>query len=305
MRYSGVLLNRIRKRTKNTDYTTASDGEATAGITDDLILEYLNDAQDYLQGRILSVFPDEFVASEDISITSATSYTVSDRIFMDNRIISVKYSPNGQNRYYKPLRPVSIAEQNHDTNSHPLNYVRKNGGIDPSPVATNSSGKLRVFYYRSLGDVDIRRGTISSGGEATSTSIVLADDSYLDNNALGDAEFFCINNVNGTVSDYNVTITSYDSGTRTITIPSTVIVGADGAYITLGKYTTTHSKLPDEAERFIKLYAQKRVLLTDENSNSVAEDSEVQEAMNDIIQTFADVSQDIEQIPIYDWEVMS
>lgn len=302
MRYAGQLINRIRKRTKNVDFSVGSDGEATAGITDDLILEFINDAQDYIQGRILSVFPDEFTASKDISVTGAGSYAIDDRVFMDNRIISVKYSVSGRDRDYRPLSPITIAEQSYDTNTHPYNYVRKNGAIVPSPIATSSVGKFRVDYYRSLDDVDIRRGKISS---TSSTTIVLENDSDLDDNAIGDAEYVCISDINGTVQDYNVVVSDYDSGTRTITIPSQTLTGGVADYVTVGRYTTTHSKLPDEAERFIKLYAQKRVMHTDENTGSTLEDAEVQAALNDILQTFADITQDIEPIPVVDWEIMS
>lgn len=302
MRYVGEIINAVRKRTKNTDSSVGTDGEATSGVTDDLILEFLNDGQDYLQGRVLSVFPDEFVASKDISVDGSSSYEIADRVFMDNRLISVKYSVSGRERDFRALSPITIAEQSHDTNTHPYSYVRKNGAISPSPIATSSVGKFRVYYYRSLDDVDIRRGKIAS---TTATTIVLEDDSDLDNNALADAEYICISDINGTVQDYNVIASSYTSGTRTITIPSQTLVGGTADYITVGRYTTTHSKLPSEAERVIKIYAQKRLMDTDESTRSVVEDSEFQAALSDILQTFSDVTQDIEQIPIIDWEMMS
>jgi hypothetical protein len=53
------------------------------------------------------------------------------------------------------------------------------------------------------------------------------------------------------------------------------------------------------------LYAQKRILITDESNTSLEEDNELQVVKQDIINSFADESRDVQYIPVLDPFLMS
>ena len=52
------------------------------------------------------------------------------------------------------------------------------------------------------------------------------------------------------------------------------------------------------------LYAQKRLLQTDESNSSVEEDTEILKAEQDILNSYADESRDPEYIPVLDSEIL-
>ena len=302
MRYVGSLITRIRERTDNLGFSEDSSGNITEGLSDNLILDFLNDAQDYLQSRIISVYPNIFTAEALLSmVANQEAYSIDDNLFIGNKYISVHYSIDGQTRNYVRLPQKTIAERMTTSALHPLFYFRLDGQFYFNPIPSAAGGKARIVYYRELDNLDIRRGTISS---ASGVSIVLANDTVLNNNALGDAEYVCVVDKNGDVQDYNLEVSSYDSGTRTITLASShTFVGGANDYVVLGQYASTHSDLPPNCERYLRVYAQKRVLNKDSSIDAVAEEAELQMMEREILESFSEISQDITEIPTLDYWV--
>jgi len=304
------IISSIRERTRNLNYSRdATTGEVREGISDDLILEYLNEAQDHLQASILAVYPNEFDKTIVIPISGGQEeYEITDRIFINNKLISIQYRASGGDSDYSPLDQLMFRDRN-TTRGYPSYYIRRGNKILLNPVPQSSVGDIRVAFYRELDDVDIRRGTISShtatATQLTALTLQTSDDDAL---SLANADYLCINDRYGTVTMYNIPITSYDSATGVVTFSAfTFATGetiANGDYVTVGKYTTTHSKLPDNCERFLRMYAQKRVLITDESATSMEEDGELVNIKQDIITSFADESRDIKMFPIVDVDIM-
>lgn len=312
MRRIEQLITLVRERSRNSDFSTdSSTGEVLSGISTSQILQFFNEAQDQLQAAILSSYPNEFIEEATLAIIGGTEeYTIPDRVFINNKIVSVEYRRGSNLADYCPLDRLSFRDRN-TMRGEPEYYIPRSGKIMVNPIPQSSQGDLRVMYYRELDDLDVRRGTVASVTYAAPALTALTLSTTGDDNlALADADYLCVNDRYGNVTMYNIPVSSYDAVTGIVSIVGgsfTADTGetiAAGSYVTIGKYTTTHSKLADNCERFLVLYAQKRLLTLDESNTSVEEDAELQQVKTDILNSYADEARDPDVIPIMDEEIM-
>ena len=134
--YIGKLIEQIiRPKTGNTSYSVnSSTGETTEGISNNLIVSFVNDALAFLQSRIIAVYPGEFV-EEDIqnTVVDQEEYTIDDNVFLNNKFISVEFSRTGNLDDYYPLPPASLHERR-TSSGVPYQYIRRNGKILLNPI---------------------------------------------------------------------------------------------------------------------------------------------------------------------------
>lgn len=317
MRRIDRIVSSAREQSKNSDYEIdATTGATVSGISDDVFLEWTDHAQDHLQAVILASYPNEFVESSTISLVGGTDeYTIADRVFVNNKIISVEYSHSGRASDYMPLEQGSFRDRNSDS-GYPRFYIRRGKKLIVNPTPSSSSGTLRVHYYRELDDLDIRRGVVNGAPSGTSIVVNGATDaapSTVEELRFAAAEYLCICNALGEPLLYNGQISSYNTGTNTFTLAANVstylvtgvaLADLDNQYVTLKAYSTTHSKLPDNCERYIQTYAQKRALSNDKQNADITEDAELLLMERDILQSFAEDSRDIQGFQIVDEEIM-
>jgi len=303
--YIGRLISDIiRPKTGNNSYTVDTDtGITVEGISQNLVLSFFNDALKFVQSQIISVYPDEFIEEDIIDLVAEQEeYAVTGNMFLNNKIISVEYSRSGNVKDYYPL-PQAGLQQRDTSPGNPYQYIRRSGKLLINRIPSSSFGKIRVNFYEALDKLNIRRGQITS---KTATTIVLDNDTWLDSVELDNAQYICIVDAYGVVQDYNVVVSSYDSTTRTITIPSQTLTGVAGNYIVSGKYSTTHldpelgDSLIEKLETYCKLYTQARMYNTDSSTDEINEKTEVKDALTDILMQFSDMNTDILDVPIVD-----
>lgn len=316
MRYVGDIIIPVRKRTANLELTLGSSSsvieDVTEGIGDQSILEYLNDAQDHLQAIIVNSFPKEFVASKTISVVAnQEEYTIPDNVFVNNRLITVKYSPTGNARDYYRLPPQPLSRRNTDTNTDPSFYIRRNGKILLNPIPTNASATIRPEYYRELDNLQVRAGQVTARTLSATqlTALTISTSSDLPNLISNSSDkYLCVCDADGVVKMYNVPYTSYASGTGVFTLNAFTFASGEtvavGDYITIGKYTTTHSALPNNCERYLKVYAQLRMLQTDSSQDWKDEASELSRIESDILDSFGDTDEDVHDFPVLDDDIL-
>lgn len=299
--YIGDLIDDIiRPKTGNTSYArNSTTGLTEEGISNDLVLSFINDALSFIVSRIISVYPSEFTAEQIIPmVIDQEEYEFTDNVFLNNKIISIEYSSDASLERYYPLPPGSL-HQRRTTRGTPYMYIRRNGKILLNPIPNNSDGAIRINYYRALDKLNIRRGQITS---KTLTTIVLDNDDYLDSFALASAQYICIVDALGNVQDYNIRVVSYDSTTRTITMASQTIIGIAAQFIVTGRYQSTHipQDKPDRLYDYCKVFAQARIYNTDSSVDEINERIEVSTVLNDIVDQFSEMTEDIQDIPIID-----
>lgn len=304
--YVGEIIRLARQMTDNIDWAQDTDtiggvptGNPTEGITDDLILSFINDGKDYLSAKIFGVCPDDFSATKTIPLVNEQeAYDVDDNLFLNNRIISVRYSPDGALENYRPLKPKTMQERDTRRLGTPAYYIRLNRQILINPIYTGTSGTAEVTYYRAIDNLDVRRGKISN--KSAGPNIVLTCGVEYDSPALGRAEYVCLVDKHGVVKDYNVEVSSYSVVAHTITTTASTLNAAVGDYVVCGKYTTTHSELSTHCARYLKVYAQKRMFAKDSSNDSIEEDAELTMIFNQIIEAYSDSSQDPIEVPLLD-----
>lgn len=316
MRYVGDIITPVRKRTANLDLTLGSSTsvieDVSEGIGDQSILEYINDAQDHLQALIVNSYPREFVASKVIQVVAnQEEYEIDDNVFVNNRLITVKYSSTGNARDYYRLTPQPLSRRNTDTNTDPSFYIRRNGKILLNPIPTNSAATIRPEYYRELDNLQVRAGVITARTLSATqlTALTISTSSDLPNLISNAADkYLCICDKDGVVQMYNVPYTSYDSTTGVFTLSAFTFASGEtaavGDYITIGKYTTTHSGLPNNCERYLKVYAQLRMLQTDSSLDWKDEANELAKIETDIMDSFGDTDEDVQDFPVLDDDIL-
>jgi len=305
MRSLDALIALARQRTNNTDYGLRS------GVPQNLAAQFANDAQDHLQSVIVSEHPQEFTTDIEIPVVSGQeTYSISDNVFAGGKLINIWYSPTGQQRDYYRLKPRTMLERQQQEGNDPLFYIRASGLVYLNPIPRNSAGKIKVAYYRELDNLDIVRGRVDS---ASGSAIVYSSPPANSPDDLTTAtEYICVSDKFGNVMLRNVvvdnvagaTITSVDALT-TYLVGSYVLADTVGGYITIGKYSTTHSKMPEFCERYLLTYLQKRLLNKQSSNNSLVEDDELKSIEADILLSFGQPTEDVYEIPILDPDIMT
>ncbi len=311
MKEVSLLILQARRMAENEDSPDGAD--STVGITDEEVLQFINDAQDRLQtlisGANSSAKP--FVVEKELDcVVDQEEYDLEDRLFYNKEIELVEYSPTGTNTDYFPLDLLSQFNRNSDSGT-PYGYYKRFGKIYLVPPPDTSNGSLRVLYERHLDDLDIRRGTITTVTGLTSTtftSITLdtdADESSIPN--LSTIDYVCVCNKYGTVTARNIPVLSYDTSTNILTPAATHVFDtgetiAANSYVTFHRFTTTHSTLTDECERYLIQYAWEQIAMRDSAEDLNRIKTVREEMEGDIIRQYASQTGEIAYIPMLDWE---
>jgi hypothetical protein len=285
------LITKARLQSNNSDYSSSQ------GNPQSLFEMYANEAQDNLQTQIINNYPQEFVEFYEKAITTHTEFvTVPDDIFSNNRIISVEYSHTGDSKDYFPLNPRTVKERLSNQSSYPSFYIRISDKIYLNPIP--STGKVRIAYYRELDDIKVPTTTVfgtPSGSTITSASNI------------GLQEYLCVSNRFGEVLLRGAKIANVSGTTITVfgnvadyLVSGVTLANLAGQNITIGKYTTTHSKLPKICERYLITYMAKRALAKDSSSQAGIEDGELARMEAQILESFAQPTEDVYTIPILD-----
>lgn len=316
MRYIGDILNSIRERSSNQDFdvgtSTSVIEDVVEGIGNQQLLEFVTEGQSHLQSAIVNTHPTEFVTHQDVRVVSGQEeYLIPDNVFVNNRLVSIQYSTTSEERDYYPLVQRPLRDRFTDTSTHAEWYIRRSGKILLNPVPLSTTASIRIEYYRELDRLQLRAGQVSavteSAGQITALSIGTSSDLPNLINNIGD-KYLCICDKDGNVKEYNIPYTSYDSGTGAFTLPAhtrtglTTITTSD--YITVGRYTTTHSDLPFSCERFLVAYGSMMALKTDGSADWTDEVQVIQTMKQDIVDSFGDVDEDIKLFPILDGEIL-
>lgn len=309
--YVGDIIQNARLDTRNADDIPTSTNQV--GIETKDFLRFTNYAQQRLQGRISKVYPVMFEAQQEISIVAGTAaYSINDNVYLGTRIRKVEYSHSGQVADYYPL-PPSDPYNTYNSSGRPCVYHRRDGYIVLEPIPSESTGTIRVTYERTLDRLDVRRGRVN--GAPSGAVIDLTHSTYgapsTDDEALFvSGQYVCVSDYYGTPMLYNGVISSYNASTDALTLAASVstylvpgysLANLTDGFITLGKYTTTHSKLSDEAERYLTEYTTRRIFKRESSDDAVAIDAELEPIEQELINSYKIADKDVKPIPITDY----
>lgn len=292
MKYVGDILTDIRRDTRNEDTPTS---DTQVGISTEDFLRYVNFAQEKCQAIAISAKSTKFNETKEISLVAGTIlYEIPDNVYLDEHILNVEVSVTGLARDFYEIKEKSLSKRD-DNLGIPSFYIRRGNSVLLCPISNSNSIKARVTYDRAVDRLDIRRGQILSS--LTSNGYLAAltlDTDSDDEDALSNAQYLCINDAFGNVTMYNIPITGYNTTTGVVSIKDTSFLYQDGetadqgSYITVGKYSTTHSKLNSLCERYLAEYTAYKIFGRDSSSDATQMREDMKETLKEISVSYAE-----------------
>jgi len=306
------IINHIRSITEN------EVANSTTDITDEEILEYLNEAQHRIQSKILSSHPNVFVAETTISsVADQEEYSLPSDLFLANKILSVEYAEDGET--FRKLEPMILRDRQSNISGLPHGYIRRDkldteaGEILLVPKPANSSSTIRLNYIQRIDELDKRRGIVSAitldSGTSTITTLTLdtSGDPPIDSTDLANHDFICVVDSVGAMKMRNIRFDSVDTGTGAVTVNSNFTYAsgetiAVGDYIVGGKDTNSHIILPRNVERYLTSFGTWKILKRDSSVDSNEATQELVALENDIVDGYADLwSDDVAEVPVIEY----
>lgn len=303
-----LLIDEAREGTENSESTSET------GVQDSEFLRAFNDGQDKIHSKILAAFARLSQKEKEIDAVSGQEvYDLPADVLGTTMIEVVEYSRTGQAKDYYQLDSGILEERVTGNPGTPAFYVRRSNQIliQPAPAGT---GKFRVTYQKVIPRLDKRRGRVLSVTLDTATrqvtALTLDPTSFTtdDVQRLNQLEFITIIGKTGTIKMKGIPITEVNSSTGVVTIEAfTYEVGetiAVGDYVVAGAYSTTHSELPDNCERFLLSFCKWRILKRDSSQDQLEENKELMGMLDDILETFAKGDSSVKYVPILDGDFL-
>jgi hypothetical protein len=308
MKYVGDLITEIRRDTRNEDVPTGSE---QVGISTEDFLRYLNFAQEKCQAIAISAKSTKFQAVKEIALQPGVAqYPIRDRVYLEEHILDVMYSDTGQARNYYKI-PERALSQRIDYPGTPNFYIRRGGSVILCPLYNSLGAKIRVTYDRAVDSLDIRRGTVIDATIISNALINLQLDIDTDDaDALSRAQFVCINDAFGNVTMYNIPVIGYNASTGILAIKDTSFAfqagetASVGSFVTVGQYSTTHSKLNHLCERYMAQYAEYKIFRRDSSNDANAARDDMRETLREISISYSETPRDEGEIQINNPDLM-
>lgn len=309
-----LLIRAAREQTGNQQYS------ATSGIPQRNMVRHFNDGQEYIYNQIMQERSTLYKKEGFIDVVDGqASYTLPSDVYMSHNIQKIDYTPTGDARNYYPLNMRTPREEI-SIRGYPEAYFLRDGKVILSPIPVRSiTNGLRLNYQYVIPSLDIRRATVQSSNfnaiTKTVTSITLNVDSYLSSENIDElnsnwVDYICVVDKNGTILMKDLPVTGFTDGvTKTITIDNSFIAQTGetlpaNSFIVFGKNATTHSQLPSAAKKCLLTFVELRTQMSDSNSEAAETSPIMQVLMKDLLDSIAELEEDIWQIPIINYDLI-
>ena len=299
MRRLDYLITDARLQTENEDFSD------TVGIDDEEFVRFFNEAQTRIHSLIVQQHSAIFLKENTQTLTSGTeAYNLPSDCLLANKVTQVDYSHDSSSDNYVPLKPTYLKNR-YSSEGAPMYYIRKAGQVLINPIPNRSNGSIRITYIEKPRGLDIRRGSINavtdSGTQITALTMEVTTDT-VDGDALDKDNFLCIVDRAGNIKMADIEYDSVNSTTGVVTLTQnhTYDSGesiAVGDYVVVGKNTSTHSELADFVERYLIAYVAWKILKRDSSADYQEQQDELAQLEREIIESYADISDDIYEIP--------
>lgn len=292
----------------------SNDSSSPYAVSTADILRFINYANQRLWSLILQTNPGSFQKETTIStVVNQRAYTPDANVYMKERFVKVEYKETTNDNDYYRLKEMKQSEYMARPVSIPVGYIRRSGQILPNPPISVDTGTFRLTYEAAPNTIKQKVGVIASVTDTGSAVTAIALDTSSDDEttlAAADFDFICITDIFGNSTMLNIPVTAYTSGTGAFTMSSHTYEDGEaiavGSYVTLGKYTSSTSNLPDLCERYIQAYATWKCLArTTASPEKISHfKDEVELSEEDIIKSYQEPDKDDDDIVISQPELM-
>lgn len=302
MRRVERIIDRIRRETENEEVN------ATIGISDEEMLDYLNDAQDRVYAEVVKTHPKFYLKELRESIpANQESYALPSKIYL-GQITLVEFSHTNRNEDFYRLRQAMMPERLSYPVGYPTYYIRRNNELLFVPTPGLSGGVIRLTYVERIPRLDKRRarvGAFTTSGQEL-TSLTLATGELIDRDNLILENAMCVVDKDGNLIMENIRFTDIDAATGVVALDGTHVFSSTesittDSYVVMGSYTTNKSLLQDITERYLASHLKFEVFDRDSAvALASSQKQKLDEMLAEIVASFADVSDDILEPPILD-----
>lgn len=294
MRRGELLIKQIDRATENEKVGTQD------AISPEEKYQYLTDGVRRFQEQVLAVKATSYRKEHTFSAAGTESYDQPIDMLLTNQAVTLQYSSSGVAKDYYNLQQSAPLER-WTMQGNPSRYYLQGRKIFVNcyPLL----GSFRLVYNASLPAVDKRRATVSShttaGGALTALTLSTSAPFTAADYALYD--HLCIVGFDGTVKMRGIPYTAVNSGSGVVTIqggsytyPSGSTI-ANGDYVCLGEYASTHPQIDDQAESFLLTYVSRRILMRDSSTDTADLTAEEVAMLQGIVGLYAE-SPDVEPV---------
>lgn len=307
MRNVSLLISASRRATENEEFTE------TAGIQDEEFLQYFNDGQEEIHAILNAAFPHILMKEEIMSVTqSQEAYSIPDMVYMGTRIDMIEYSPTGLKFDYYPLKKGSLKERLNGISSNPAFYIRNGTQVLLQPPP-QQAGTLRWNYQRKITKLDKQRGTVLSAvldtGTKTITTLTLDPNQAIDSTALLEENYITIVDKNGLVKMRGIPVSAIDTTTGVVTVDAGFVYETGetidaGDFALRGKYSSTHSELPEVCEKYLLEYCNTRILMRDSSTDADSIAQILAKVQQTLQTAFAEPDSDPDYVTVLDGQYL-
>jgi hypothetical protein len=297
-----LLINQVRRSTENTDF----DEDNNIGIMDEEFIQYFNDAQSRIQSLIIQQHSNVFLVESESTCDGSASYSIPSDAFINNKVDTVEFSSTGDSDDYYVLEETNLKNRAEGSTGSPSAYIRSSGSVILVPKP--SSGKVRITYIQRLTDLDKRRGKVSLFQDLSAGSKITVDST--DSKLLSKFDYVTVIDNSGVVKAKNILIDSVSSTIYTTNSSHSLAAGesiTSGDYVVGGDKSTTHSDLPEMAERYLLAYCEWKILKRDSSIDSTAAMQELASLEREIVDSYKHIQEDVPSIPLInqydDWSL--
>lgn len=274
------LIKKIRQRTGNY--------ESGSNITDDEIIDSINDAQESLTELLMGAFNRDLFRKTDLLtlVSDQYEYSFPDDIYDNNfEMMEHSTSANPQEYDWSRVRPIHPHEKN-----LVVGYYIRNGKL----VFPYDSGTARRYYIGKPVRVDKRRGDITSLSPLTIANFDTDED-------LSSDDFISIVDKDGVIKAYNIYITNFNSVTGVITTTSDLTGASIGDYVVMGKKSSSHSEFSNKFERYLRTFPAVDLEMHDSNTDFQLDSAKLQKMEDGISDQAYDSRSDIFEVAMIDY----
>ena len=297
------MIADARSETDNTTFTDET------GIQDSEFIRWANSAQTRILSLIQQGHPDLLQRQSIIAAVSGQEeYDLPSKTFLGTRVQMVEYSKTGQASDYYPLKKGNLKERVNGSGSDPSFYIRFSSKflVQPKPMG---AGSFRVITQLALPKLDIRRATVSAvvldASARTITSLTFDNTLSIDSEFMQNESYICIVDKDGTLLMEGIPVSAVDSSSGICTVfPGFVYQSGEtipvGSFAVGGTYSSTHSGLPDVAERYLTDFMIWKSEKRDANQISTEINQELKEQEMEIVDSFALPDDDVSYVAVLD-----
>ena len=245
-----MTLRRIERLLRDARYS--ANVQDIDALSDEIMLYYANRTQSMIEDRLFKInsMNNLFMDEQEITIVDGQiEYDLNFDVYALNSIKSVGIRRDASVGYIiEPLDFISEKES-----GMRLGYYLREGKIGLNFQKT-SNGPVVIKYNRKIPSLWKRFGAaITSSGVGTVTVGATTDD------ILTFDDFFCTVDADGAIQSRNNRISTYNTATGVLTFTAGTGTIANGEYVVVGKYATTHSQLPQECEKVFLEILERRI----------------------------------------------